>query len=89
MEDTGVVSNNVDDPKNEAVLGADGEIRSTRVACNWLFRRRLGEECVHLAEAPYLRTGRIYSEYEDEDDGKQDTSVEDHTVPRDGNHVCL
>lgn len=30
---------------------------------------------MHLAEAPDLRAGRVYSEYEDEDDGEQDTSV--------------
>ena len=75
LEDSSEVPDNVDDAEDEAVLGADREVRPPRVSRNRLCGRRLGEQRVHCSEATDLRAGRVNREYEDEDDGEENASV--------------
>ena len=68
LEYSGEVANDVDNAEDEAVLGAHGDVRALRVACDGLLCGGFIEQCVHGAEAADLIARGVDGEDEDEDD---------------------
>lgn len=65
----------IDDTKDQAVLGAHGEVATVGISGNWGRNRGIHEKFVHLRDAANLVGSSIHGEHEHKDDSEEHRSM--------------